>query len=210
MFTLYENPGWGSAIVEAQLAFYGLPHRLVRAGDLFDDPAARAALAAVNPLAQIPTLVLGDGQVMTESAAITLYLADVAGSTALVPGPGEAERPAFLRWLIFLVAAVYPTFVYGDDPKRFVPEDVAEVYRDRVMAVRKDNWRLMETEAARRGGPWFLGARMTAIDVYLMVMVHWRPRSAWFAAEAPRLLAIAERTAALPAFAPVMARNYGT
>jgi GST-like protein len=209
MLTLYENPGWGSAIVEAQLAFYGLPHRLLPAGDVYDDVGARAALASVNPLAQIPTLVLADGQVMTESAAMTLYLADLAGVDRLVPGPGAAERAAFLRWLIFLVAAVYPTCAFGDVPERFVPEDQAEAYQARMIAHRCTQWRVMEAEAVARGGPWFLGARMTAIDLYLATMVHWRPRQAWFAAEAPALYAAASAAAALPVLAGVMQRNFG-
>ena len=209
MLTLYENPGWGSAIVEAQLVFYGLPHRLVTAGDVFDDAGARKAMAAINPLAQIPTMVLDDGQIVTESAAMTLLLADLAGSTALVPGPGQAERAAFLRWLIFLVAAIYPAFSYADTPTRFVSEAEAAAFKARVGAVKEDHWRLVEAEAAKRGGPWVLGARMTALDVFIMVMVHWTPREDWFRAEAPHLAAIAARATALPAFAPVMQRNFG-
>lgn len=53
---LYANAGWGSAIVEAQLAQYGIDFELVESGDLFQDAAAREKLAAINPLAQIPTL----------------------------------------------------------------------------------------------------------------------------------------------------------
>lgn len=208
MLTLYENPGWGSAIVEAQLVFYGLPHRLIRAGDIYADPQARAALLAINPLAQIPTLRLPDGEVMTESAAMTLYLADLAGSTALVPEPGAAERPGFLRWLVYLVAAVYPAFTFGDVPSRFVTEGEVPAYAARVAAYKAETWRIVEAEAARRGGPWFLGARMSAIDIFLAVMVNWRPGKDWFAAEAPHLSAIAARTAALPVLAPVMARNF--
>jgi GST-like protein len=209
MLTLYENPGWGSAIVEAQLAFYGLPHDLVAVGDTYDDPAARERLKSINPLAQGPTLVLDDGQVITESAAMTLLLADLAASTALVPGPGEAERAAFLRWLVYLVAAIYPCFAFGDVPTRFVSEAEADAYKARVNATMMDLWRVMEAEAARRGGPWFLGARMTAVDVYIMVMVHWRPGLRWFGAETPQLAAIAARAAALPAFAQVVQRNFG-
>ena len=48
MIQLYENPGWGSAIVELQLAFYGLPHALVTAGNVHQDPIARAALGGRN------------------------------------------------------------------------------------------------------------------------------------------------------------------
>lgn len=104
---LYENPGWGSAIVEVQLAFYQLAFEMVTVGDLYDDPAARAALAPVNPLVQVPTLVMADGQVMTESAAITLLLADMTGSEALVPGAAAKERAAAAVWALPAVAAAY-------------------------------------------------------------------------------------------------------
>src|SRR5579863_3430271 len=104
MFTLFARPGWGSVLVEAQLAWYGLPFAIEEVDDLFASPGARERLAKVNPVAQVPTLLLPDGGVMTESAAITLYLTELAGSTALVPEAGEAVRPRFLRWLMFMVA----------------------------------------------------------------------------------------------------------
>ncbi len=76
-YTLYGRPRWGSALVEAQLVWYGLPFTYQTVGDLLRDPASRSALEKVNPLAQVPTLVMPDGTVMSESAAITLLLADV-------------------------------------------------------------------------------------------------------------------------------------
>lgn len=205
---LFENPGWGSAIVEVQLAFYAMPVELVTAGDLFEDVAAREALARVNPLMQVPALVLPDGQVMTESAAITLLLADMAGSEGLVPGSGAPERAAFLRWLIFIVAAIYPSFAYGDMPERFVPEGQGEAFQARVIEHRKAMWRVMEAETATRGGPWFLGPRMTAIDLYLGCMVHWRPREDWFRTETPHLWRLAEAVQTLPALAQAYRRNF--
>ena len=115
MYRLFGRKGWGSAIVESQLAWYGLPYRLEEVGDLFASEEARRELARVNPVVQLPTLELPDGTVMTESAAITLHLADVTGSHDLVPPPGDPARPRFLRWLVFLVANIYPTFTYADD-----------------------------------------------------------------------------------------------
>jgi GST-like protein len=207
MFRLYQMPGWGSAIVEAQLVFYGLPHELVAAGDVYEDAAARADLARLNPLAQIPTLLLPSGEVMTESAAMTLYLADVAGSDALVPGPGAAERAAFLRWLVFLVANIYPCFTFADVPTRYVEDaGAAKAFRAAVDARAELLWR--EVEAAA-GAPWFLGQRFSALDIFVGVMSHWRPRPAWFAAEAPKLAAIAQRVQARPDMAAVFARNFG-
>src|SRR5690606_19883247 len=107
---LYGEHGWGSVLIEAQLAWYGLEHDFERVGDLFESEDARRRLEKINPVAQYPALVLPDGSLMTESAAITLHLADVTGSNTLVPPPGDGERPQFLRWLLFLVANVYPTY----------------------------------------------------------------------------------------------------
>jgi glutathione S-transferase len=66
-------------------------------------------LKALNPLGQVPTLVLPDGAVMTESAAILLHLTEIAPHADLAPAPGDPSRPHFLRWLQFLVGAIYPT-----------------------------------------------------------------------------------------------------
>lgn len=208
MMTLYGRPGWGSVLIEAQLLRYGLPFRFEEVGDLFASAEARAALAAVNPLAQVPTLVLDDGRVMSESAAITLYLADMTGRDDLVPGPHAPERAAFLRWLVFLVANLYPTFTYADDPQRFVADaTAAQAFRARVDDHAKSLWRVVETAAV---GPWFLGERFSALDLYVAVMTRWRPRRAWFDEAAPTLHAIAQAVDADPAYAEVMSRNFAT
>ena len=207
--TLWQNPGWGSAIIEMQAGFYGLPLTLVEAGNVFDGVADRARLAAVNPLMQIPTLVLPEGEVVTESAAMTLLLADLAGTDGLVPGPGSQDRAAFLRWLVFLVAAIYPTHVLGDSPDRYVPDAQAEAFQARMFAERQTLWRVVEAEAALRGGPWFLGGRLSAIDFYFGAMVHWRPRQAWFAAECPHVFRAAQAVADLPGVAAAYVRNFG-
>ena len=93
-YTLWGRAGWGSTIVEAQLVWYGLPftfepvERSVQVR-----PTRKAKLEKVNPLAQVPTLVMPDGSVMSESAAITLLLADITGKDSLVPR-GRARRSA--------------------------------------------------------------------------------------------------------------------
>ncbi|HEU4619057.1 MAG TPA: glutathione S-transferase [Gammaproteobacteria bacterium] len=203
---LFGEPGWGSAIVETQLDWYGLEYELERVGDLFKSEEARRRLEAVNPLAQIPTLVLEDGSVMTESAAITLYLAERTGNDTLVPSPGDVNRPAFLRWLVFLVANVYPTYTYADDPSRFVESgaEAQQRFRAAVGGYAERLYRLLEGEAR---APWFLGERLSALDIYIAVMSRWRPGRPWFAANAPKLIAIAKGAEALPRLAAAWARN---
>jgi GST-like protein len=205
-YKLFARPGWGSTIVEAQLAWYGLPYEIEDLDDLFTSAEARARLAPTNPLTQVPTLVMPDGRIMTESAAITLYLADLTGSRDLVPAPAETMRPAFLRWLVFLVANIYPTFTYADDPARFVPGEAAQQgFLANVDAYAQRLWGQVE-EAA--GSPWFLGERFSALDIYLCVMTHWRPRRAWFAAHRPRLSVIAKGGDAQPRLSAVWSRNW--
>ncbi|TAJ85127.1 MAG: glutathione S-transferase family protein [Reyranella sp.] len=205
-YTLWGRPGWGSALVEAQLDWYGLPFTYETVGDLFKDPDAKTRLQKVNPLAQVPTLVMPDGSVMSESAAITLLLADVTGSDALVPGPGAAERAAFLRWLVFLVANIYPTFTYADDPARFVSVNNArDPFRAATDAYAQRLWRQVESAA---GAPWFLGERFSALDIYIGVMTRWRPRRGWFEAETPRLFAIARKVDERPELKETWRRNY--
>ena len=206
MYTLYARAGWGSVLVETQLAFYGLDYTLTEIGDLFTDAAARDTLAPANPITQVPTLIQPDGTVMSESAAITLLLADITGRDDLVPGPRASERARFLRWLIFMVADIYPTFTYADDPARFVADDAARPgFRTSVNDFAKRLWRIMEAEAV---GPWFLGSRFSAIDVFIATMTRWRPNRPWFVADTPKLAAIATRAEAMPEMVSVWRRNF--
>jgi GST-like protein len=208
MYKLYGRPGWGSVLVEAQLVWYGLPYTMEEVDDLFKSAEAQEKLAVVNPLAQVPTLVLPDGRIMTESAAITLHLADVAGREELVPTPRDATRPDFLRWLVFLVANIYPTYTYADDPSRFVQDPAAaKQFKASVDAYRLRLWGQVEGVAQ---APWFLGQRFSALDIYMAAMTHWTPGRAWFIANCPRAAAAAAATEALPALADVWKRNFPT
>ncbi|MGH8295866.1 MAG: glutathione S-transferase N-terminal domain-containing protein, partial [Steroidobacteraceae bacterium] len=73
-YTVFSVPGWGSALAESMPV---LCSATVHIEDVtgFDRPgAARDRLLRVNPLGQVPTLLLPEGTVMTESAAISLLL----------------------------------------------------------------------------------------------------------------------------------------
>ena len=141
-YRLYGAKGGGSMIVEAAITRAGLPVEFV---DLqWDDIGWESrTLAPLNPLGQIPTLVLPDGAVMSESAAMILHFAERSPAAGLVPAIEHSAHVACLRWLVFLVAAVYPTFTYGDDPKRWLDgdEDAAKKLRVSTDAHCKKLWR---------------------------------------------------------------------
>jgi len=56
-------------------------------------------------------------------------------------------------------------------------------------------------------GPWFLGPRFSALDVYISVMTRWRPQRPRFAEHAPTLHAIALAVDRDPRVAAVWATN---
>jgi GST-like protein len=201
---LFTAKGGGGLIVEAAYALAKVPLEIEDVA--WDDVGPQSArLAPLNPLGQVPTLVLSDGSVMTESAAILLRLAERAPRAKLAPPPGDPQRAPFLRWLVFLVAALYPTYTYGDDPRRWVGDEAGPRLRASTDAHREGLLRFLDARVA--GAPWFLGARFSAIDLYLPVLRLWRPGAGWWRANVPRLNAIAERCAALPDVARALARN---
>lgn len=205
-YRLYGHAGWGSALIEAQLVWYGLEFKYIDVGNLFEDDTALSQIKELNPAGQVPVLVLPDGQVMTESAAITLWLAEEQGNDDLVPSPGTPERAQFLRWLLFIVANIYPAYTYMDAPERFVSVEKARAgFADAVCDRAKSLYLALSGESA---GPWFLGSRFSAIDIYICAMTHWLPRRPWFVTNTPALVAIADATQDIARFGDVWKRNY--
>ena len=202
---LYGVSGCGSTLAEAALAWAGEPVELVDV-EGFDQPgAARDTLLAVNPLARVPTLVEPGGDILTESAAIVLRLAELHPESGLAPAADDPLRAAFLNRLIWFVSVLYPTFTYRDYPERWAPSAPGEL-TERVDAFRQSLWLQFEAEVG--AGEWVLGDRPSALDIYVSVMSQWRPRRAWIAGHCPKLHRIALNAEALPQLAPVMARNF--
>jgi GST-like protein len=202
---LLGSKGCGNVIVESALALSGVPYDYEEVDYSAGSPT-RARLLEVNPLGQVPALLLPDGTVMTESLAMIHYVNDAAPKAGLIPAKADAQRYTFYRWAVFLVAAVYPTYTYGDEPAKWVEDTQAsKQLRESTDRHREALWRQVEEVVQ---GPWFLGERMSALDLYLAVMTRWRPGRKWFTANTPKLVAIAEKAAALPAVGAVLKKNF--
>ena len=206
-YKLYAGKEGGSMIVELAFALTGAPVEIIDVP--WEDTGWQSKiLAPLNPLGQVPTLILPDGEVMTESAAMILHLNDRFPEVGLAPAPDHPTRPRFLRTLLFLVSAIYPTFTYGDVTSRWVGEDektgAGKALRESTHEHRKVLYEHLETQAA---SPFFLGEAMSAIDLYLWAMVRWRPGRKWHAERCPKLTAIAARVGELPEAGAVEERN---
>jgi hypothetical protein len=95
-YIVYGSPGSGSVPVEAALSLIGTSYEVI-GESVLRDVARNPAVFTVNPLGQVPVLVLPGGGVMTESAAILIWLADCHPDAGLAPLATDERRPAFLR-----------------------------------------------------------------------------------------------------------------
>jgi GST-like protein len=205
-YKLLAAKGGGSMIAEAAFTLAGLPLD-IQYFSWTDLGLEHDQLRAINPLMQVPSLVCPDGAIITESAAILMHVDDIAPNVALVPPVAHPKRREFLRFLMLLNTAIYPTFTYGDTPQKWLKgqsEAAAKALRQTTDDHRKTLWRYVESWA---GAPWFLGETFSALDLYVWVMVSWRPGGDWFKTEAPRLHAIGARAGALPQLAAVAERQ---
>lgn len=96
--TLYGASGSGAAAVEAALILAGLAYRHVAAATWLPGRGLDE-LRRVNPLGQIPTLVLDDGSVLTETGAILIHLGSTRPEAGLLPEP-PSQRAQVVRGLI--------------------------------------------------------------------------------------------------------------
>jgi GST-like protein len=200
-FVIHGEAGSGSVAVEAALTLLGAPYRLV------ETTTANPAGSPGTPMGQVPTLRLPGGAVMTESAAILTWLADSHPASCLSPRLEAPERPAFLRWMAFVSAAIYAHYWARDFPERLVtaPEARAEL-RARLEARIVHGWSVVE--AALEPGAYLLGEDLTVLDLYVTVVSRWTPRKPLHETIAPRLGAVARRVEADPRLAALWAERF--
>jgi len=161
-----------------------------------------AEFLAVNPMGQIPALVLPDGSVMTESGAMLVHISDCHPEAGLAPAPGSSDRAHFLRWLFFLASSVYSTNLnlfyaerYSTDP------EAAEGIREAAAAELDNQFAILNDALA--GRPYLLGERFSAVDIYLWMLARWVPDPEHLLEKAPRVAALADRVQQRPAIARI-------
>ncbi len=113
-----------------------------------------------NPMGKVPILV-DDGQVVTESAAIGLYLADRYAPGVLAPALNNPARGSYFRWACFAPSVLEPA-AYAESKKWDVTASSAGWGRyadvlDTISAALAQN----------PSGPWLLGEKFLMSDVIL-------------------------------------------
>jgi GST-like protein len=172
MYTLYGKKGSGSASTEAALEIIGAPYRIVETASWATN-AAFDELLKINPLGQIPTLVLPDGSVLSESAAILLHLGSAHPESGLLPADGSARAQA-IRGLVFIAANCYAAISVIDFPERFC-KDADEAMQERIRAGTRARlhryWEMFADLFPAR--PFLGGEKPGALDLLAAVVSKW-------------------------------------
>jgi len=104
--TLFHHPYSRAANVVWMLEEIGVPYEL-RYVDLHAGEQKKAEVLALNPMGKLPILTDGDA-VITESAAIGVYLADRYALGRLAPALDDPKRGTYLRWSFFAPSVIEP------------------------------------------------------------------------------------------------------
>lgn len=120
MYKLYGTARSGSAAIEMALKACGAKYSIFEASS-WQKESDIDALRALNPLVQIPTLVLPDGSVMTESAAIIIHLGLEYPDSGLLSSEALV-RAQQLRGLVYISANCYAAVGMIDYPERWLPD----------------------------------------------------------------------------------------
>jgi len=195
-FTLYGAKASGAVAVEAALTLLTLPYQLIE-GATWAEAEARERVAPVNAMRQIPTLVLPGGQVMTESAAILIYLADLHPAAGLAPAPEDPQRAQFLRWMLYVSSAIYALHWIKPDVRRIgapasARDQVVNAVHERIAFC----WQHMDSQLAP--GQYLLGDTLTVLDLYVAVVFRFGPWRERFCEAAPRMAQAMARVDAHP------------
>jgi len=187
---LYTMPGACSLAANIVLREAGIPFDLVKVSHHTHKTADGVDLNEINSKGYVPALVLDNGELLTENAALLPYIADLEPSAQLAPPNGTLERYRLVEWLAFINSELHKSFSPLFAPN--APEDMKKYARGNLAK------RLAWVSERLGSNSYLLGERFTVADSYLFVVLSWSGHVAVDLSPWPNLKAFQERIAARP------------
>lgn len=184
----FHNPQSRSCMTRALLEELGADYELCPI-DFGKHEQRSPDYLAINPLGKVPAIRAGN-EVVTETVALYVWLADLYPQAALAPALDDPQRGTYLRWLVFYAACMEPAIV-DRALKREPGPHAQSPYGDFASVV-------AAISAPIERGPWLLGERFTAADVLWGNALGWITGFGMLEAT-PAIAAYIERVKARPA-----------
>ncbi len=192
---LHHHPFSRASSVVWMLEEVSVPYEL-RYVDIMKGEQKSPELVALNAMGKLPVLVDGD-TVVTELAAIGLYLADRYAYGSLAPKVDDPARGTYLRWSLFAPSVIEPGALAKMSGWEFKESQAGFGAYDAMLTA---------TEQAVTGRDFVLGDRFSMADCVFGGMVRYMLRFKMIEPR-PVLVAYAERLAARPALVRADEKN---
>jgi glutathione S-transferase len=153
---LYYHPFSRAQSVVWMLEELGVPYER-RFVDILKGEQKLPEIVSVNPMGKLPILQ-DDDALVTELAAIGLYLADKYAPGNLAPNLYDPLRGTYLRWAFFSPSVVEPACA---------AKSSGWTYRESAMGWGNYDAMLTTLEHALSHGDFLLGARFSMVDMVL-------------------------------------------
>jgi len=187
---LYTMPGACSLAANIALREAGIPFDLIKVSHHTHKTPDGVDLNEINSKGYVPALVLDNGELLTENAALLPYIADLEPAAHLAPPNGTLERYRLVEWLAFINSEVHKAFSPLFVPN--APEDMKKYARGNLAK------RLAWLSARLGSSSYLVGEHFTVADAYLFVVLSWSGHVAVDLGQWPNLKAFQERIAARP------------
>jgi len=152
--TLYHHPFSRAATAIWTLEEIGEPYEL-RFVDIMAGAQKSPEIVALNPMGKLPILTDGEA-IVTENAAIALYLADRYALGRLAPRLDDPKRATYLRWSLFAPSVIEPGAMAKAAGWVFKPGQAGWGAYDTMLAT---------MEAALDGRAFLLGDTFSIADI---------------------------------------------
>lgn len=197
MLTLHHAPQSRSSRILWLLEELGAEYRVVYTNIPRMDGSGASDPGNPHPDKKVPALE-HDGVLVTESAAIVLYLTDLFPGAGIGPRIGDADRGPYLTWLAYYAGVMEPiiNFAFAGLADR---ADLQRTFTTRAAVDAR-------IDAALARGPYLLGERFSGADVLVASVGHWARQ---MLPAAPAVDAWLQRCGSRPALARATAKDAG-
>jgi glutathione S-transferase len=165
---LYYSPGACSLSPHIVLLEAGLDFTAEKVDLKSKKTESGADFTTVNSKGAVPALVMDDGKVLTEGAAIVQYLADRKPQSGLAPASGTLERYRLIELLNYIASEIHK----GYSPL-FNPAITPEA---KAAAIANLDKKFTFLTAQLGDKPYMLGDTFTVADAYLFTVLSWSAR----------------------------------
>lgn len=159
----YTHPMSRGRTVHWMLEEVGKPYqiKLLEYGSTMKEPE----YLAINPMGKVPA-ICHNGKVVTESAAICAYLADVFPEAGLAPAPTSPERGTYYRWLFFAAGPLESGIINQTLGLKITEEQ-------KITVGYNDIDQMLDALELTLQGKYLLGDQFSAADVYIGSFLYW-------------------------------------